>query len=161
MGSFQEQSRTLKYPGGRNHRGEKRAANERNRSLRLRKKPRGSARRGPPVRGENPHLRRCVTGYSVHRPRKSANWSGTRDLLDADLPVGWSPLIARQALGPREQISAPKAIATGPLAKARGCSGQMDLAPASPRGVDHAPAAESSREVNSLPRGVARSPKRS
>ncbi len=67
---------------------------------------------------------------------------------DADLPLGWRLRIARQALCPREQISAPAAPAKGPQARARGCSGWAGPMPASPRCVDHAPAA--CRRVDAL-----------
>ena len=89
-----------------------------------------------------PHLRSRVTGYAARRPRKSAKVSGTRDLLDSDLPLGWCTRIASQALCPREQISAPAAPAKGSKAKARGCSGWAGPRHSSPRCVDHAQAAD-------------------
>jgi hypothetical protein len=48
-----------------------------------------------------------VVGYEARRPRKSAKWSGTRDLLDADLLLGRCSRIAYQALCPREPTMRP------------------------------------------------------
>ena len=49
---------------------------------------------------EKPLFSSKVTGYAVRRPRKLAKWSGTRDPLDADLPLGWCICIAHQTFGP-------------------------------------------------------------
>src|SRR6266567_8842798 len=48
------------------------------------------------------HLHSRATGSAVRWPRNSAKVSGTRDLLDADLPLGWRTRIASQTLCPRE-----------------------------------------------------------